>query len=143
MKVDEVPQDKGYLVKGRISDLNYALDKDGHYTSKQSMGWQPKNEAMTLAWDLVYERTEEARKQVLAGILSPLAFYMEMNIMDVNILAEYTGIAKWRVRKHLKMKHFNKIKPELLIKYAEILNLLPEELKDMKKIREMELKHED
>ena len=42
MKIDEVPQDKGYLIEGKISDLNYAVDKNGNYTSKQSKGWQPK-----------------------------------------------------------------------------------------------------
>jgi hypothetical protein len=109
MKIDEVPQDKGYLIEGKISDLTYAVDKDGRYASRQSLGWKPKNEAMTLAWDLVFERAENTRKQVLTGKLSPLAFYMELNIMDINILADYTGLSRWSVRRHLKMKHFNKI----------------------------------
>jgi len=139
MKIDEVPQDKGFLVEGRISDLNYVLDKDGNYTSKQSLGWKPKNEAMTLAWELVYEKAEITRKQVLDGKLSPLAFYMELNIMDVNILAGYMALSKWRVRRHLKMKHFSKLKPELLAKYAAILNLSPSELVDTNKIREIKL----
>ena len=60
------------------------------------------------------KKLKTARKQVLAGILSPLAFYMELNIMDVSILAGYTGISKWKVRRHLKMKNFKKLKPELL-----------------------------
>jgi hypothetical protein len=139
MKIDEVPQDKGFLVEGRISDLNYALDKDGHYTSKQSLGWKPKNEAMNLAWELVYEKAENTREQVLNGKLSPLAFYMELNIMDVGILAGYMGISKWRVRRHLRKKHFSKLKPEMLAKYAAILNLSPSELVDTNKIRGIKL----
>jgi hypothetical protein len=143
MKIDEVPQDKGYLIEGKISDLNYVVDKEGHYTSKQSKGWQPKNEAITLAWDVVFERTGEARSQVLAGNLSPIAFYMELNIMDIAILSSYTGISKWKVRKHLKMRNFNKLKPSLLVKYAEALNITPAELVNVERIREMEIKHED
>ena len=87
MKADEVPQDKGFLIEGRISDLNYAVDKDGRYISQQSRGWAPKNEAMSLAWELVFERAENERQLVLAGKRSPLAFYMELNAMDVKILA--------------------------------------------------------
>jgi hypothetical protein len=143
MKIEEVPQDKGYLIEGRISDLNYVVDKDGHYTSKQSKGWLPKNEAIRLAWEQVYEHTEKTRKQVLAGKLSPIAFYMELNIMDIAILASYTGISKWKVRKHLKIKHFNKLKPELLSKYAEVLNVTPAELVNTDRIREIKIEHED
>jgi hypothetical protein len=143
MKIDEVPQDKGYLIEGKISDLNYVVDKDGHYTSRQSKGWLPKIEAMRMAWEQAFEQTEETRKQVLAGKLSPIAFYMELNIMDVAILAGYIGISKWKVRKHLKMKHFNKLKPEVLSKYAEILNITAAELVNTDRIREIEIKHED
>jgi len=143
MKIDEVPQDKGYLIEGKISDLNYVVDKDGHYTSKQSKGWQPKNEAMRLAWDQVFEQTEETRQKVLDGILSPIAFYMAMNIMDISILASYTGISKWKVRKHLKMRHFNRLKPGLLAKYAEALNITVTDLVNTERIREIEFKHED
>jgi hypothetical protein len=143
MKIEEVPQDRGYLIEGRISDLNYALDKNGHYTSTQSRGWQPKNEAITMAWEVVYERAKEIRRQVLDGKLSPIAFYMEMNVMNVSILASYAGISRWKVKRHLKMKHFRKLKPELLAKYAAALNITTAELVDAESIRRIEFKHED
>lgn len=143
MKVDEVPQDKGFLIKGKISDLNYAIDNNGKYTSRQSLGWQPKNEAMLLAWHIVHEKAENARQQILDGILSPIAFYMELNIMDVKILSSYTGISKWRIRRHLKMKNFRKLRPEYLEKYARAFNLNSTELTDINKIREVEIEHED
>jgi hypothetical protein len=143
VKIEDVPQDKGYMIEGKISDLNYAVDKDGHYTSKQSRGWKPKIEAMAMAWDVVFERTEDARKQVLSGIRSPLAFYMELNIMDVSILASYTGVSKWKVRRHLKMKHFIKIRPAMLAKYAEVFNLTPAELIDTERIRTIVVKHDN
>ena len=94
----------------------------------------PKNEAIRLAWEQVYEQAERNTQQVLDGKLSPIAFYMELNIMDVNILASYMGISKWKVRKHLKMKDFKKLKPEMLARYAEALNITPAELVDIERI---------
>jgi hypothetical protein len=143
MKINEVPQDEAYMIKGKIRDLCYVVDKDGHYTSTLSMGWKPKNEAIKLAWEKVYEQVEEKRQMVLAGKLSPIAFYMELNIMNPALLADYTGISQWKVRKHLKMKHFKKLRPELIAKYAEALNITPAELVDADRIREIVLKHED
>ncbi len=143
MKIDEVPQDGGYMIKGRIRDLCYAVDKDGHYTSTLSMGWKPKNEAIRLAWDQVYEHVEEKRQLVLSGKLSPIAFYMELNLMNPKLLADYTGISRWKVRRHLKMKHFIKLKQEVLVKYAEALNITPAELVDKERIGKIIIKHED
>lgn len=143
MKIEEVPQDKGYLVEGRISDLNYAVDEQGRYVSRQSRGWQPKNEAMTMAWDVVFDRAEEIRKQVLSGVLSPLAFYMELNVMDPSILSGYTGIPKWKVKRHMKMKNFRKIRPENTARYAKVFGMTRLELEDTERIRTMVLKHEN
>jgi hypothetical protein len=143
MKIEEVPQDKGYLTEGRISDLNYAVDEQGKYVSRQSRGWLPKNEAMTMAWDVVFERAEEVRKRIISGELSPLAFYMELHVMDVSILSGYTGIAKWRVKRHLKMKNFSKISPDKMVRYAEVFGISQAELQDTERIRTMVLKHED
>lgn len=143
MKVDEVPQDKGFLIEGKISDLNYAIGDNGQYTSRQSRGWNPKNEALSMAWDAVYENTDQARQQVLEGKLSPIAFYMHLNIMDISILSGYTGIPKWKVRRHLKMKNFKKLPSGLLQIYALAFKITPEELTDINRIREVEIKHED
>ena len=143
MKIDEVPQDGAYMIEGKIRDLCYAVDKDGRYTSTLSMGWKPKNEAIRLAWEQVYEHVEEKRQLVLAGKLSPIAFYMELSIMTPSLLAEYTGFSRCKVKRHLKMKHFVKLKPEVLAKYAESLNITPAELVDLEKLREIVIKHED
>jgi|PlaIllAssembly_1097288.scaffolds.fasta_scaffold1340152_1 hypothetical protein len=143
MKINEVPQDEAYMIKGKIRDVCYAVDKDGHYTSTLSMGWTPKNEAIRLAWEEIYEQVEETRQQVLSGALSPIAFYMKLNIMDITILASYTGIPKWKVKRHLKMKHFKKLKPDLLAKYADTLNITPAELVNVERIRGISFKHED
>jgi hypothetical protein len=143
MKIDEVPQDGAFMMEGRMSDLYYVVDDKGHYTKALSKGWAPKNDAIRLAWERIYENAEGIRQQVLSGILSPIALYMELNVMDVNILASYTGLPRHRVRKHLKMKGFRKLTPELIQTYAGALNLTPDELTDIERIRGIEIKHEN
>jgi hypothetical protein len=143
MRVNEIPQDKGFLIEGKISDLNYAVDDSGKYISRQSLGWQPKNEALSMAWDIVHEKTVHARQEVIAGILSPIAFYMELNLMDVKILSSYTGISKWRVKRHLKMRIFKKLHRGVYEKYARAFNIQVADITDINKIREFELKNAD
>jgi hypothetical protein len=143
MKINEVPQDGAFLIEGRMSDLYYVVDDKGHYTKVLSKGWAPKNDAIRLAWDRIYENAEKIRQQVLSGNLSPIALYMELNVMDVNILASYAGLPRRRVKKHLKMKGFRKLTPELVQTYAGALNLTPDELMDMERIRGIEIRHEN
>jgi len=143
MNLEEVPQDEAFLIEGRIRDVCYVVDPDGHYTRALSKGWAPKNEAIKLAWNLIYEHAEETRRQVLEGTLSPIAFYMEINVMDVSILSNYMELSKRKVRKHLLMKGFKKLRPEMLSRYAEVLNITPGELVDADRIRAIVLKHED
>jgi hypothetical protein len=143
MKFDEVPQDEAFLQEGRIRDLCYVVDKDGHYTSVLSKGWTPKNDALKLAWNQIYNHAEETRLMVLDGKLSPIALYMELNIMDLTILANYMELPKWKVRRHLKMKGFKKLNTEMLSKYAEALNITATDLVDIERIKGIVIAHED
>jgi hypothetical protein len=143
MKFDEVPQDEAFLQEGRIRDLCYVVDKDGHYTSVLSKGWTPKNDALKLAWNQIYNHAEETRLMVLDGKLSPIALYMELNIMDLTILANYMELPKWKVRRHLKMKGFKNLNTEMLLKYAEALNITATDLVDIERIKGIVIAHED
>ena len=143
MKFDEVPQDEAFLEEGKIRDLCYVVDKDGNYTSVLSKGWTPKNEAMKLAWNQVYDHAAETRLRVLDGKLSPIALYMELNLMDPAILGNYMELPKWRVRRHHKMKGFRKLSSDMLSKYAEALNITVTDLVDIERIRGIVIAHED
>jgi hypothetical protein len=143
MKFDEVPQDEAFLKEGKIRDVCYVVDKDGHYTSALSMGWTPKNEAIKLQWNQIYEHAEETRLRVLEGKLSPIALYMELNIMDLAILANYMELPKWKVKRHLKMRGFRRLSNEMLSRYAEALNIAATELVDIDRIRGIVIAHED
>jgi len=124
MKKRDVPQDKSVF-----TDLYYAVDDEGNYTTTTSSGWDPKKIALDNAMRQVNERTEEAKKRVLDGKSSPIEYYMEKNKMDVNILASYTGIWKWRVRRHLKPNVFKKLSSKTLSKYAEVFDVSIDQLK--------------
>jgi len=132
MNKKEVPQDEG-LMEGRFEDVCYALDENGNYVAVLSKGWMPKNEAMLQAWDVIHEKIEQVRQEVLAGKVSPIAFYMEKNIMDIKLLADYVGLPKRKVRKHLKPEKFIQLDDQILQRYAETFEISLEELKEFRK----------
>lgn len=129
MNVKEVPQDSKVLKNTVIRDVTYAVDDDGNYTTVISEGWVVKDDALDVTWDNIDEKCEEIRKKVLAGQLSPLAYHLERNIMDVGLLARYTGQSKRKVKKHLTPEEFMKLDDNVLNKYAEALRITIEELK--------------
>ena len=131
MKKKEVPQDEG-LMEGRFEDVCYALDENGNYVAVLSKGWKPKTDAMLQAWEVVHEKVEQVRQDVLAGKVSPIAYYMEKNIMDVSLLADYAGLSRWKVKKHLKPGRFARLKEDILQRYADIFEISVAELKNYK-----------
>ncbi len=140
MKSKDVPQDDADMMRGKWKDPIYTVDEKGNYTTSYSLGWDVKNTVMQQAWDNINEKVEVIRQRVIAGDLSPVAYYMEKNIMDVSLLSKYMGIWKWTVKKHLKQKHFAKLPEETLQKYAEIFNLSVDQLKDINLIKNAEQK---
>jgi len=135
MKSTEVPQDDANMMQGKFREPVYSLDENGKYTTVKSVGWDPKNEVMQEAWDVINEKIEATREKVLAGELSPIAFHLENNLMDVSLLAKYMGFWKFKVKRHLKPKHFNKLKDEVLERYAEVFDISKQELLDITKLK--------
>lgn len=129
MKKKEVPQDEG-LTEGLPIDIYYALDENGNYTVVPSSGWQPKTDAMLQAWEVIHEKVEQVRQQVLAGELSPIAYYMEKSMMDLRLLADYAGFPRRKVRRHLKPDRFNKLDDQILVRYAETFGITVEMLRN-------------
>jgi len=128
MKKKEVPQDDEGLMEGKLRDLCYAVDENGKYVQVYSTGWEPKNAAMKQAWEEINKKVEATKRDVLEGRLSPVAYFMEKNIMDTSILAQYLEITKRKVRKHMKPKIFQKLDSNMLKKYAETFGITIDEL---------------
>jgi hypothetical protein len=130
MKKENVPQDMSSL--GKITkEVCYATDGSGKYVTELSSGWDVKTGALDVAWKDVEERINKARQQVLNGESSPLLLFMEYRLMDVSILADYSGFWKWQIKRHLKPAMFNKLSDKKLQKYAEAFNVKVEDLKTM------------
>jgi hypothetical protein len=127
MLIKDVPQDNG-LNKG-MSEITYAVDENGRYIGVQSLGWEPKNVVNTKAWDVISDEVAIQVELVRTGKKSPLAYYMTRNLMSVALLADYVGLPRWRVRRHMKPSVFNRLKPQILQRYAELFGISCEEIR--------------
>jgi len=132
MKKTEVPQDKSNIESVNMRELCYATDENGNYTTELSSGWEPKTIALSNAIDDIKERTEEARQQVINGKASPVLYFMELSKMDVGILAGYTGLWQWRIKRHFKPKVFSGLSTKVLQKYADAFLITVDELRNFK-----------
>lgn len=128
MDKNQVPQDDENLLEGKFAVVKYALDKNGKYVKVQSVGWEPENVALKQAWDVINEKVETARKKVLAGEASPLAYHIEKNMMDEKLVADYMGFSKGKVQDHLNPAVFSKLPSETLKSYADVFKISVEEL---------------
>lgn len=128
MKKNEIPQDPSALDKF-TKEVCYAVDEKGEYTTGLSRGWQVKADALGITLQEAEERTANARQKVSNGAVSPILFFMELNMMDISIVSAYTGFWQWTIKRHLKPSVFNKLSDKKLAKYAEIFDITVEELK--------------
>ena len=130
MEKEKVPQDKSNLTKNNVKELLYATDENGNYTTTLSTGWEPKTIALSNSIDEINERIAEAKMQVETGEASPICYFMEVNKMDLTILASYVGLWKWRVKRHFKPTVFAKLNDKILKKYADAFDISVDQLKN-------------
>ena len=122
MKKEEVPQDLSSL--GKITkEVCYATDEAGKYTTELSQGWDVKISALDAAWKDIGERVEAAKARVLCGEASPLLYFMELKLMDIKVLAGYTGFWQWQIKRHLQPTVFKKLSDRALRRYAEVFEI--------------------
>ena len=130
MKKEDVPQDLSAL--GKITkEVCYAVDGSGKYVTELSKGWDVKITALDTAWNDVENRIAAAKEKVMKNEASPLLYYMEHGLMDISLLAAYTGFWKWQIKRHLKPAVFKNLPEKKLKKYAEVFNVSIDELKTM------------
>lgn len=131
MKKEELPQDDSAL--SRLTDeLCYVKKEDGSYGTALSSGWDVKKQALDHAWEEIGERIAMAKKEVKEGRKSPIYYFMEKHLMDLNILSAYVKLWKFRVKRHMKPSIFNKLSPKMIKKYADVFEISSEELKNFK-----------
>ncbi len=131
MKKKDLPQDKSAL-DGYTRDVQYVKNKDGKYEAALSTGWEVKTAALDNAWDDIEDRIKTAKAEIKRGEKSPIAYYMELKLMDLTILSGYTGFFPFIIKKHLKPKKFKSLSDKKLLKYANAFEISLEELKSFK-----------
>jgi hypothetical protein len=130
MKKEDIPQDTGAF--GKITkEIQYATDAEGRYTTGLSKGWDVKNSANDAAWEDIEARVRTAKERVLKKEASPLLYFMELKLMDVKVLAAYTGFRGWQVRRHLRPAIFKKLSDRRLQRYSKVFEVEVEDLKNM------------
>ena len=119
MKKEDIPQDPSAL-RNITKEVSYAVDENGNYITELSTGWDVKIKALDVAWSDI--ENNEA---------SPLLYFMELKLMDIQILSAYTRFWKWQVKRHLKPGVFEKLSVGKLQKYATAFDVTVEELKNV------------
>lgn len=132
MKKSEVPQDNGRIVQKGSRELYYAVDENGEYTTALSTGWEAKNIVQDHTMEVLQAEIDQARDDVKKGKVSPIYFFMLSSRMDLEVLSAYTGIWKWRIKRHFKPTHFKGLSDKKLQKYADAFDITVEELKKYK-----------
>jgi hypothetical protein len=100
-------------------------------TTELSSGWDVKTNALDAAWKDIEDRVAAAKQKVLQNEASPVLFFMELRLMDIGIVASYTGFWKWTIKRHLKPSVFNILSQKKLQRYAEAFNVTIDDLKKM------------
>jgi len=132
MKKEEVPQDESCFSHTNMKEIVYAVDEEGKYGKALSSGWEAKTIALNESLELIEEQLQETIQKIKKGELSPVAYYMEIQRMDISILSDYVGFWQWRVKRHLKASTFKKLKEKTLKKYAKAFEISITELKNPK-----------
>jgi len=130
MKKQDIPQDESNLQSANMTEMLYVTDENNNYTTAQSIGWEAKKAALDESMELIYERIEEAKQNVANKIVSPIIYFMELNKMDLQVLAAYVGKWQWTVKRHAKPQIFKKLSDSTLKKYADTFGISIEELKN-------------
>jgi hypothetical protein len=125
MKVRDVPQDPGSSLPHGIT--MYAVDDQGRYQGVFSVGNEAADFCLQMTWEYIDEQIAVTAERVRAGTVSPLAFFMQRKFVDHKLLAKYVGMARWRIKRHLKPSVFRKLKPPILRTYADFFGVTVEE----------------
>ena len=106
----------------------YATNEKGEYSIVASSGWKVEEEATKQALNELERLADQAYDLVVAGKFSPLYFHMFDQRMDLQILAQATGIFRWRIKRHLKPRNFVRLSRGMLERYADALGVKAEDL---------------
>ncbi len=122
MEQDRVPQDN-ISTYADNKKVMYATDRSGNYSIIASSGWEIEEEATLQAVREMKRLAREAYALAAKGERSPLFFHMYDRRMDLQVLAEATGLFKWRIKRHFRPAVFRKLPEKILLRYSDALGI--------------------
>ena len=125
---NEEKEAKEELIYTYNRELHYSFEPGKGYTLKVDYHYLGNQIIIKQSWDEAESRLKDISSKIREGHLSPIAFYMEKNLMELPMLSDYTGFMRWRIKRHLKPRIFSKLKHETLSKYASVFNIGVNEL---------------
>ncbi|HOY30393.1 MAG TPA: hypothetical protein PKW80_00810 [Bacteroidales bacterium] len=128
MDNEQMSQDGKVYPEKKYKTLVYTPGKNGTYIAMISEGGEPENIAHRQARDAINESAENIKKRVIAGELSPIAYYMAKYQYSLRRLANLTGLTKKDIRKHIKPADFAKIDSKTLEIYAQAFKTPAEQI---------------
>ena len=122
MREEHVPQEGNSTLAGQRKVV-YACRDSGDIGVTPSRGWEVE-EIVTRQAVEEFERLQaEARQRALAGQASPLEYHMYKARMDLALLAQTSGMWRWRIRRHFRPEVFAGLSERTLRRYADALGL--------------------
>lgn len=122
MREDDVPQFDRSAYGGHRK-LLYAVGRDGRYTRVESVGCEIEAAATYDAIAALESAARDAWERARRGEASPLLYHMYRCRMDEALLAQTAGLARWRVRRHVRARPFARLPERLLRRYAVALHM--------------------
>lgn len=128
MKKIEIPQENNSTLNGQRKVM-YGTNESGEF---QRINYASSvEEFATITAVKEYEELgKECLEEIKKDISSPIKYFMYKNRMDLPTLSSVVDMFSFRVKRHLKMKHFRKLNDKILQKYAFAFNIKIKELKD-------------
>lgn len=122
----DIPQEHNAALDGH-KKVMYAKNQDGVF-DRYPYGSQAEAFATQVAVQAYQQQEQACLADIIAGLASPIAYYMNQQRMDIATLSAYVGMRAWRVKRHLKMKPFQKLSERVLQRYAEAFDLAVDDL---------------
>jgi hypothetical protein len=123
---------RGDDTNNKYVGLIYSLDKNGKYFVTTPSEFEPAEIAHSFELADIQKRIEETRHDVLNGKISPLAYYLELNLMSPFRFSGEIGIPTWRVKRHLKPVVFRRLPYYFLERYASFFGISVDDFINLK-----------
>lgn len=124
----EIPQEKNEALNGERKVM-YAKNGSGRF-DKFQYGSKAEEFATKVAVNEYETLERESLEKIKKGLSSPIEYFMYKNRMDIATLSSFAHMFSFRVKRHLKMKHFKKLNDKILKRYADVFGIDLKELKE-------------